>query len=196
MTYREESTVASTNMDALAWLRKHPDGDGDDLLREMVAEFAARLMAAEVDVLCGAGCRDACAARASSRNGYRDRRFDTRVGTIDLALSKLRGGSYFSDWLIEPRRRAEKALVSVVADCYLRGVSTRRVDKLVKTLGIEGLSKSQVSRMAAELDEVVAYSTRIVVMRDREMVAELNGENINPGVIVQAIANHRDEELA
>jgi transposase-like protein len=156
MTYREESTVASTNMDALAWLRKHLDGDGDDLLREMVAEFAARLMAAEVDVLCGAGCRDACAARASSRNGYRDRRFDTRVGTIDLALSKLREGSYFSDWLIEPRRRAEKALVSVVADCYLRGVSTRRVDKLVKTLGIEGLSKSQVSRMAAELDEVVA----------------------------------------
>ena len=93
--------------------------------------------------------------RVNSRNGYRARRFDSRVGTMDLAIPKLRSGSYFPDWLLEPRRRAEKALVSVVADCYLRGVSTRRVDKLVKTLGIEGLSKSQVSRMAAELDDAV-----------------------------------------
>jgi putative transposase len=151
------NTVVNTNnMDALGWLRKHLDEDGNDLLREMVREFAERLMAAEVDVLCGAGYGEVTPERVNSRNGYRERRWDTRVGTIDVPVPKLRSGSYFPDWLLEPRRRAEKALVSVVADCYLRGVSTRRVDKLVKTLGIEGLSKSQVSRMAAELDEVVA----------------------------------------
>jgi putative transposase len=151
------NTVVNTNnMDALGWLRKHLDEDGNDLLREMVRGFAERLMAAEVDVLCGAGYGEVTPERVNSRNGYRERRWDTRVGTIDVPVPKLRSGSYFPDWLLEPRRRAEKALVSVVADCYLRGVSTRRVDKLVKTLGIEGLSKSQVSRMAAELDEVVA----------------------------------------
>ena len=148
--------VNTNNMDALEWLRKHLDAEGNDLLREMVREFAERLMAAEVDVLCGAGWGEVSPDRVNSRNGYRARRFDTRVGTIDLPVPKLRQGSYFPDWLLEPRRRAERALVSVVADCYLRGVSTRRVDKLVKTLGIEGLSKSQVSRMAAELDEMVA----------------------------------------
>ena len=148
--------VNTNNMDALEWLRKHLDEDGNDLLREMVREFAQRLMAAEVDVLCGAGYGEVSAGRVNSRNGYRARRFDTRVGSMDLAIPKLRSGSYFPDWLLEPRRRAERALVSVVADCYLRGVSTRRVDKLVKTLGIEGISKSEVSRMAAELDEVVA----------------------------------------
>jgi putative transposase len=151
------NTVVNTNnMDALEWLRKHLDEDGNDLLREMVTAFAERLMAAEVDVLCGAGWGEVTAERINHRNGYRDRRWDTRVGTIDLAVPKLRSGSYFPDWLLEPRRRAERALVSVVADCYLRGVSTRRVDKLVKTLGIEGISKSEVSRMAAELDEAVA----------------------------------------
>lgn len=147
--------VNTNNMDALEWLRKHLDDDGNDLLREMVREFAERLMAAEVDVICGAGYGEVSADRVNSRNGYRPRRFDTRVGSIDLAIPKLRQGSYFPDWLLEPRRRSERALVSVIADCYLRGVSTRRVDKLVKTLGIEGISKSQVSRMAAELDEVV-----------------------------------------
>ena len=113
-------------------------------------------MAAEVDALAGAGWGEQSPDRVNHRNGYRARPFDTRVGTIDLAIPKLRRGSYFPDWLLDPRRRAEKALVAVVAECYVRGVSTRRVDGLVKTLGIESLSKSQVSRMAAELDEVVA----------------------------------------
>jgi transposase-like protein len=143
-------------MDALAWLRKHLDDDGSDVLREMVRGFAEQLMAAEVDVLTGAGWGEITPERVNHRNGYRDRVFDTRVGTIDLAIPKLRHGSYFPDWLLDPRRRAEKALVAVVAECYVRGVSTRRVDGLVKTLGIESLSKSQVSRMAAELDEMVA----------------------------------------
>lgn len=147
--------MVTNTMDALEWLRKQLDGDENDLLREMVREFAQRLMAAEVDALTGAGWGEVSPERVNHRNGYRPRPFDTRVGSIDLAVPKLRRGSYFPDWLLDPRRRAEKALVAVVAECYVRGVSTRRVDGLVKTLGIEGLSKSQVSRMAGELDEMV-----------------------------------------
>lgn len=147
--------MVDNNMDALAWLRKQLDGDENDLLREMVAEFARRLMAAEVDAVTGAGWGEVSVERVNHRNGYRQRPFDTRVGSVELAIPKLRRGSYFPDWLLDPRRRAEKALVAVVAECYVRGVSTRRVDGLVKTLGIESLSKSQVSRMAGELDEVV-----------------------------------------
>jgi putative transposase len=147
--------VVNNTMDALEWLRKQLDSDENDLLREMVREFAQRLMAAEVDALAGAGWGEQSPERVNHRNGYRQRPFDTRVGSIDLAIPKLRRGSYFPDWLLDPRRRAEKALVAVVAECYVRGVSTRRVDGLVKTLGIESLSKSQVSRMAAELDEMV-----------------------------------------
>jgi putative transposase len=147
--------VVDNNMDALAWLRKQLDSDENDLLREMVAEFARRLMAAEVDAVTGAGWGEVSPERVNHRNGYRLRPFDTRVGSVELAIPKLRRGSYFPDWLVDPRRRAEKALVAVVAECCVRGVSTRRVDGLVKTLGIESLSKSQVSRMAGELDEVV-----------------------------------------
>jgi putative transposase len=147
--------VVSNKMDALEWLRKQLDSDGDDVLREMVREFAQRLMAAEVDVLTGAGWGEVSPDRVNHRNGYRQRPFDTRVGSIELAIPKLRRGSYFPEWLLDPRRRAEKALVAVVAECYIRGVSTRRVDGLVKTLGIESVSKSQVSRMASELDELV-----------------------------------------
>jgi putative transposase len=150
-----KNAVVENNMDALAWLRKQLDGDENDLLREMVREFAQRLMAAEVDAVVGAGWGEHSVERTNQRNGYRQRPFDTRVGSIDLAIPKLRRGSYFPDWLLDPRRRAEKALVAVVAECYVRGVSTRRVDGLVKTLGIESLSKSQVSRMAGELDEMV-----------------------------------------
>lgn len=149
--------INTNTMDALGWLRKHLDEDGgSDMVREMVAVFAQQLMSAEADAICGAGYGEVSPDRVNSRNGYRERRWDTRAGTIELAIPKLREGSYFPGWLLEPRRRAEKALVAVVADCYLRGVSTRRVDKLVQTMGIEGISKSQVSRMAAELDEMVA----------------------------------------
>jgi transposase-like protein len=148
-------------MDALDWLRKHLDADGSDLLREMVKTFAERLMAAEVEVLCNAGYGEVTPERTNSRNGYRARQLDTRVGSMELAIPKLREGSYFPGWLLEPRRRAERALVAVVAECYVRGVSTRRVEGLVQTLGIEGMSKSQVSRMAADLDaEVAAFRNR------------------------------------
>jgi len=149
------------NMDALEWLRKHLDEDGSDLLREMVKVFAERLMGAEVDALCNASYGEITPERTNSRNGLRHRDFDTRVGTIDLAIPKLRSGSYYPGWILEPRRRAERALTQVVAECYVRGVSTRRVEGLVQTLGIEGLSKSQVSRMATDLDaEVAAFRNR------------------------------------
>lgn len=134
-----DAVIDSNNMDALAWLRKQLDEDGNDLLAEMVREFAQRLMAAEVDALTGAGWGEQSPDRVNHRNGYRQPPFDTRVGSIDLAIPKLRRGSYFPDWLLDPRRRAEKALVAVVPECYVRGVSTRRVDGLVKTLGIESL---------------------------------------------------------
>ncbi len=149
------------NMDAVAWLRKHLDDDGSDLLRDMVKLFAERLMGAEVDALCNAGYGEITPERTNSRNGLRHRDFDTRVGTIDLAIPKLRSGSYYPGWILEPRRRAERALTQVVAECYVRGVSTRRVEGLVQTLGIEHLSKSQVSRMAKDLDaEVAAFRNR------------------------------------
>ncbi len=113
--------INDNNMAALEWLRKHLDEDGNDLVREMVAAFAQQLMGADADASCGAGYGEVSPDRVNSRNGYRQRRWDTRAGTIELAIPKLREGSYFPDWLLEPRRRAEKALVAVVADCYLRG---------------------------------------------------------------------------
>jgi putative transposase len=148
--------VAKDNMDLLGWLRKQLAEAEPDLLREMVKSFAEALMGAEADAVCGAAFGERSSERVNRRNGYRERRFDTRAGTIDLALPKLRSGSYFPDWLLERRRRAERAMVAVVAECYVKGVSTRRVDGLVKTLGIEGISRSQVSEMAKSLDEEVA----------------------------------------
>jgi len=153
--------MVTDSMDVLTWLRNRLEEANPDLLRDMVASFAERLMSAEVEVLCGAAPGERTPERVNSRNGHRERRWDTRVGTIDLAIPKLRAGSYFPDWLLQPRRRAEQALVAVVAECYVRGVSTRRVDGLVKTLGIEGMSKSQVSEMAKGLDELVeSFRTR------------------------------------
>ena len=125
-----------------------------DLLREMIRAFAQKMMDAEVEVACGAGYGEVSPSRVNSRNGYRSREWDTRAGTVELAVPKLRHGSYFPSFL-EHRRRAERALASVVATSYLLGVSTRRVEKLAASLGVTGLSKSQVSAMAAELDEMV-----------------------------------------
>jgi putative transposase len=148
--------MATPSMEMLSWLRKQLEEADVDLLREMVSAFAEALMGAEVDAICNAEYGKRSAERINSRNGYRSRRWDTRAGSIDLQIPRLRAGSYFPYWLLEPRRRAEQALIQVVADCYLAGVSTRRVDKLVQTLGIEGISKSQVSQLAESLDEVVA----------------------------------------
>ena len=148
-------------MEPLAWLRKHLDDDGSDLLREMIREFAEALMSAEAQGMCNAGYGEVSDERVNLRNGYRPRQLDTRVGSIEVAIPKLRRGSYFPEWLLEPRRRAEQALTQVVCQCYVEGVSTRRVDDIVKTLGIEGISRSQVSRLAKTLDATVeAFRSR------------------------------------
>lgn len=126
-----------------------------DLMRDLLQTMINALLSADADAVVGAEYGRPTPSRVTQRNGYRHRDLDTRVGTIDVAIPKLRKGSYFPEWLLERRKRAEAALITVVADCYLAGVSTRRMDKLVKTLGIDSLSKSQVSRMAAELDEHV-----------------------------------------
>ncbi len=153
--------MVRNTMDPLDWLRKKLEQDDSDLLREMVREFAEQMMGAEVDAVCGAPYGQPSTDRVNRRNGYRNRRWDTRVGTIDLAVPRLRSGSFYPHWLLDPRRRAEKALVSVVTECYVKGVSTRRVDALVQTLGIDGMSKSQVSEMARSLDEQVeAFRSR------------------------------------
>src|SRR4051794_28099673 len=142
-------------MDGSGWLRKQLEEASPDLLRVMVKEFAEALMSADADALCGAGYGERSPERLNRRNGYRERDWDTRVGSIGLAVPKLREGSYFPDWLLQPRRRAEQAFVSVIADAYLAGVSTRRVEKLVQQLGVERMSKSQVSRLAKSLDQIV-----------------------------------------
>ncbi len=146
--------MVETTMDISGWLRKQLEGASPDLLRAMVKDFAVALMGAEADALCGAAYGERSPERVNQRNGYRERDWDTRVGTIELAIPKLREGSYFPDWLLAPRRRAEQAFVSVIADAYLAGVSTRRVEKLVQQLGVERLSKSQVSRLAKSLDAI------------------------------------------
>lgn len=148
--------MINESMDALVWLRKQLETDGNDLLREMVRSFAEGLMSAEADVVCGAGYGEVSADRVNRRNGYRSRRWDTRVGSIDLRIPRLRAGSYFPDWLLDARTRSERAFIQVVAEAYVRGVSTRRVEGLVEALGISSLSKSQVSELAKELDEMVA----------------------------------------
>jgi putative transposase len=147
--------VVDTTMDGLAWLRKQVEEADTDLLREMVKLFCERLMSEEADAICGAPYGERSEGRTNRRNGYRARAWDTRTGTIDLAIPKLREGSYFPGWLLEPRRRAERAFVQVVVESYVRGVSTRRVEGLVHTLGIERISKSRVSQMAKELDKAV-----------------------------------------
>ncbi len=148
--------MTKDKMDRLDWLRKTLEDADLDLMREMLRVFAEELMGAEADALCGAPYGERSAERVNRRNGYRERELDTRVGTIPLSVPKLREGSYYPDWLLENRRRAERALVAVIAECYVRGVSTRRVDGLVRTLGIEGISRSQVSRLAKTLDDEVA----------------------------------------
>ncbi len=153
--------TASSSIDLTDFLDQRLDQASPDLLRQMLKTFAQALMAAEAEAVCGAGYNERSEERTNSRNGYRMRQWDTRAGSIDLAIPKLRQGSYFPDWLLQRRKRAEAALVTVVATSYLLGVSTRRMERLVAALGITGLSKSQVSQMATELDEqVAAFRTR------------------------------------
>lgn len=147
--------TADRSIDPASFLAEHLERAEPDLLRAMRRTFVDALMGAEADAVCGAPYGARSDERVNSRNGYRAREWDTRAGTLEVAIPKLRSGSYFPDWLLERRRRAERALTTVVATCYLLGVSTRRMEKLVETLGITRLSKSQVSVMARELDEQV-----------------------------------------
>ena len=146
--------MARDSIDLLELLRKQ-GMDGDvDFLREALRVVTDALMDAEVTARIGAERGERSPDRLTYRNGYRTRQWDTRVGTMELRIPKLREGSYFPS-LLEPRRRSEKALLAVVQQAYVEGVSTRRVDDLVKALGCDGISKSQVSRICGELDRVV-----------------------------------------
>ena len=125
-----------------------------DLLREMIAFTVERLMALEVEGLTGAAHGERSPDRITHRNGYRERSWETRAGTVALKIPKLRKGSYFPGFL-EPRRMAEKALTAVIQEAYIQGVSTRSVDDLVQAMGMSGISKSQVSRLCGEIDDKI-----------------------------------------
>jgi putative transposase len=151
--------MATDRMALVDVLRKEQD-PAADFLQEGVRWLVQELMEAEVSAQIGAGRYERTDERTTQRNGYRTRPWETRVGTLELAIPKLRQGSYFPSWL-EARKRGEQALVAVVAEAYVQGVSTRKVEALVQSLGIAGISKSEVSRMATSLDaQVTAFRTR------------------------------------
>jgi putative transposase len=143
--------MTATNMDLKELLEKTAD---TDFLREMIGFTAQRLMELEVETLTGAAHGNRSADRLTHRNGYRSREWDTRAGTVELHIPKIRKGSYFPGFL-EPRRMGEKALSAVIQEAYIQGVSTRSVDNLVQAMGMTGISKSQVSRLCGEIDERV-----------------------------------------
>jgi transposase-like protein len=153
--------AAPHSVDPAQLLEQHLASASPDLLREMIATFANAMMSAQADQVCGAAWGERSDTRTNQRNGYRSREWDTRAGTVELAVPKLRAGSFFPDWLLTHRRRAEQALVTVVATAYLLGVSTRRVERLAEQLGVKSLSRSQVSEMATHLDgQVAAFRSR------------------------------------
>ena len=163
-------------------------GEEFDFLREAVRHFVHELMEEEVTALIGAGRYERTEERTNQRNGVRHRQWDTRAGTFELAIPKLRTGSYFPGWL-EPRRRSEQALVTVVAETYLLGVSTRKVEALVQTLGISGLSKSEVSRLCASLDaQVQAFLTRRLDANYPYVYVDARYEHVREDERVQSMA--------
>jgi transposase-like protein len=160
-TDEENQTMAETLSMALAELLRKAEAEPDlDTLREGVRVLTQALMELEVAQHLGAERYQRSPERQGERNGYRDRQWDTRVGTLELRVPRVRDGSFFPA-LLEPRKRAERALVATIREAYVQGVSTRRVDELVKALGLDGISKSQVSLLCQELDtEVERFRTR------------------------------------
>ena len=176
-------------------LEKAPDAD---LLHEMLGYVSQRLMALEVEGLCGAVHGERGPERINQLNGYRDRAWETRAGTVDLRIPKLRKGSYFPCFL-EPRRAAEKAMVAVIQEAYVQGVSTRSVDELVKAMGMSGISKSQVSRLCEEIDErVKAFLERPIegewpyLWIDATYVKVREAGRVVPVAVIIAVAANTD----
>jgi transposase-like protein len=173
-------------------------GSDASFLREMIGFAAERLMALETEALVGAAPGERSAERRNQRNGYRDRDWQTRAGTVELRIPRLRHGSYFPAFL-EPRRMAEKALTAVIQEAYVQGVSTRSVDDLVKALGMEGISKSQVSRLCGEIDErVQAFLTRPIegewpyIWLDATYVKARRGHHIVSVAVIVAVGVNTD----
>src|SRR6202023_1968331 len=189
----EDPTMTTDMMSLQGLLEKSSD---TDLLREMIGFAAQRLMALEVEGLTGAGPGERSAERITHRNGYRERDWETRAGTVELRIPKLRKGSYFPGFL-EPRRMAEKALTAVIQEAYIQGVSTRSVDELVRAMGMTGISKSQVSRLCGEIDgKIAAFLDRPIegewpyIWLDATYVkARRDGHVVSVAVIVAAGAN-------
>ena len=174
-----------------------------DFLREAVEWFLQQLMEAEVTQQIGAGPHERTPERTTSRNGYRKREWETRVGTVQLAIPKLRRGTYFPEFL-EPRRRSEQALVSVIQEAYVLGVSTRKVDQLVQSLGMTGVSKSQVSALCQGLDERVTRfkqrpleSTYPYVWLDAKYLKVRDGDRVvsMAFVVATGVAQSGDREI-
>jgi len=159
--------MAKARMDLTAFVGKLLEEQDGEVLREGIRVLSQALMETEVAGLIGAERHERTADRTAYRNGTRTRTWDTRMGTIELAIPKVRRGTYFPS-LLQPRRRAEHALLAVVQQAYVQGVSTRKVDDLVRALGVEGMSKSEVSRICGELDTAVtAFRTRPITGEHR-----------------------------
>jgi len=190
-----ETTMTEERMALIELVEKQADGD---LVREMLAFAAERIMEAEVEARTGATKGARTPTREVQRNGYRDRDWDTRAGRIALEIPKLRKGSYFPSFL-EPRRTAEKALVAVIQEAYVHGISTRSVDDLVKAMGAGGMSKSQVSRLCGEIDERVnAFLSRPLegawpyLWLDATYVKVREGGRIVSRAVIIAVAVNED----
>jgi len=194
--------MTDKRMALLARLEQAAGSSEPDVVREALRWAIEELMEADVTAQLGAGPHERTPERLGQRNGHRPRLFDSRAGSLELAIPKLRTGSYFPDWLLEPRRRAERALVAVIQEAYVKGVSTRKVDDLVRAMGATGVSKSEVSRLVGELDvDLAAFRERrlegtrypyLWLDAQYEKVRD-GGRIVNAAFLVAIAANERGE---